>query len=71
LSVPLEQLQPRATQPSVTLESMGREYVIRALRESNGAVEGPDGAAVRLGLKTATLHAMMRRLRIAGTDDHH
>jgi len=70
LHVPLDQLQPRATQPSVTLDSMGREYVSRALRESNGAVQGPEGAAVRLGLKTATLYAMMRRLKIPCTEDH-
>jgi formate hydrogenlyase transcriptional activator len=45
--------------------SIERDAIIRALRESRGVVGGPEGAAVRLGLKRTTLHSKMRKLGIA------
>jgi formate hydrogenlyase transcriptional activator len=42
-----------------------RERILHALRESNGVVGGPRGAAARLGLKRTTLQARMRKYHIA------
>jgi formate hydrogenlyase transcriptional activator len=41
-----------------------RDAIIRALRESNGVVAGPHGAAARLGVKRTTLQSKMRKLGI-------
>lgn len=41
-----------------------RERIIRALRETNGLISGPRGAAIRLGLKRTTLQARMKKLGI-------
>jgi formate hydrogenlyase transcriptional activator len=38
------------------------------LRETNGVVGGPRGAATRLGLKRTTLQSKMRKLRIVPRD---
>ena len=48
----------------VTLESAGREAILRALRRSGGRVSGPRGAANLLGLKRTTLQARMLKLGI-------
>jgi formate hydrogenlyase transcriptional activator len=68
LRAPLEELK-RATTPGShtnlsTLEEMEREHVLRALRESNWVTGGPNGAAVRLGMKRTTLAYRIRRLGI-------
>ena len=47
-----------------TLEEAEREHVLRALRESNWVIGGPDGAATRLGMKRTTLAYRIRRLKI-------
>jgi formate hydrogenlyase transcriptional activator len=41
-----------------------RAMILKALRESNGIIAGPSGAAARLGLKRTTLHAKMQKLGI-------
>jgi len=41
-----------------------RAVILKALRESNGVIAGPEGAAARLGLKRTTLHSKMQKLRI-------
>jgi len=41
-----------------------RELILKALRESNGVIAGPEGAAARLGLKRTTLQSKMRKLGI-------
>ena len=41
-----------------------RERIIRTLRETNGLISGPRGAATRLGLKRTTLQARMKKLGI-------
>jgi formate hydrogenlyase transcriptional activator len=45
-------------------ESAERERILRALRESDGKVSGPNGAAVRLGLRRTTLQSRMKKLNI-------
>lgn len=40
------------------------QLIIRVLKETNGVVAGPKGAAQRLGLKRTTLLSRMKRLGI-------
>jgi formate hydrogenlyase transcriptional activator len=66
LTAPLEELIPRsAALQSDTIESLRREHIIRALREAGGVVDGPHGAAARLGMKRTTLQSLMQRLGIS------
>jgi formate hydrogenlyase transcriptional activator len=46
------------------LTDMEREHIIRILRETNGVLAGPAGAANRLGLKRTTLQSMLKRFGI-------
>jgi formate hydrogenlyase transcriptional activator len=68
LNVPLGELRPLVATPALTLEGMGREYILRALRECAGVIEGPQGVAARLGMSQATLHSMMQKFRIFDKD---
>jgi formate hydrogenlyase transcriptional activator len=43
---------------------MERDAIIRVLRETNGRVSGPNGAATRLGIKRTTLISRMKKLGI-------
>ena len=72
LRVPLLELKnegPTAV-PSTdhSLDNAEREHIIRVLRETGGAVSGPNGAAHRLGLKRTTLQSKMQRLKINRRD---
>ena len=71
LQVPLAELrltaEVKAPTPT-TLEAAEREAILRALRETEGLIGGPGGAAARLGLKRTTLTAKMRRLGISRRD---
>jgi formate hydrogenlyase transcriptional activator len=70
LSVPLTELQPRASKvapdlPQLsTLEDAEREHIRQALRQANWLVGGPSGAAARLGMKRTTLQSRMAKLGI-------
>jgi transcriptional regulator with GAF, ATPase, and Fis domain len=46
------------------LGEVDRDQIIRALRDANGRVGGPDGAASRLGLKRTTFITRMKKLGI-------
>jgi formate hydrogenlyase transcriptional activator len=48
-----------------TLEVAEREHVLRALRETNWVIGGPNGAAARLGMKRTTLAYRIRKLKIS------
>jgi formate hydrogenlyase transcriptional activator len=52
-----------SSQPS-TLKEFEREHVLRAIRESNWVIGGPNGAASRLGMKRTTLIHRIRKLGI-------
>ena len=54
---------PRDASPA-RLHDAERDAIVRALRESNGVVAGPRGAAARLGVKRTTLQSKMRKLGI-------
>lgn len=51
-----------------SLKSVRREHIINVLRETGGVISGPNGAAVRLGLKRTTLQSIMQRLGIIPKD---
>lgn len=46
------------------LSEVDRDQIIRALKEADGRVGGPDGAASRLGLKRTTFITRMKKLGI-------
>jgi hydrogenase-4 transcriptional activator len=52
-------------QPVTTLADAERAHIAAALRETNGVIGGPRGAASQLGLPRTTLIAKMRRLGIS------
>jgi formate hydrogenlyase transcriptional activator len=51
-----------------TFDDAVREHILDVLRETNGVVSGPRGAAARLGLKRTTLLSKMERLGIGPGD---
>lgn len=67
LSLPDIVLPEPETPPAARLSPEGEdEYqlIVRVLKETNGVVAGPKGAAQRLGLKRTTLLSRMKRLGI-------
>jgi formate hydrogenlyase transcriptional activator len=54
---------------TTTLEEAERAHILQALRETNGLIGGPRGAAARLGLKRTTLLSKMERLGITRQRD--
>jgi PAS domain S-box-containing protein len=56
-------------QPTPTrLDDAERDVILRVLRDSKGIIDGPNGAAVRLGMKRTTLNSKMRKLGITRAD---
>jgi formate hydrogenlyase transcriptional activator len=47
------------------LKETQRQQILKALKECNWVVSGPDGAAVHLGMKRSTLQLRMQKLGIA------
>jgi formate hydrogenlyase transcriptional activator len=69
LKAPLAELQVEMEGASDhSLQGREREHIIRVLRETDGTLSGPDGAAGRLGLKRTTLQSRMQRLGITPKD---
>jgi len=66
ISVPVVAAAKSASRESLheMLEETERNQILRALEEANGVVAGPNGAAVRLGVKRSTLQLRMQRLGI-------
>jgi formate hydrogenlyase transcriptional activator len=61
---PPSQVERSGEAPSGTMEEIERDTIRRALREANGVVGGPNGAAARLGMKRTTLLYRMEKLGI-------
>jgi formate hydrogenlyase transcriptional activator len=62
----LPELQsPLAVPENSTLAAAEREHIVRALRETNWVIGGPQGAAARLGMKRTTLQSRMQKLGIS------
>jgi formate hydrogenlyase transcriptional activator len=64
LNVPIAELRRPTSPPTGASESIGREYILRALRDTQGVIEGPLGCAARLSMKPATLRSLMLRMNI-------
>lgn len=67
LQMPLSELRESSSQPlpaAATLAEAEREHILRLLWETNWVIGGPNGAAVRLGMKRTTLQSKMRKLSI-------
>lgn len=54
-------------EPLLTLEQASARHIQQALRLTNGRIEGPNGAAAKLGINPHTLRARMRKLRLDWT----
>jgi formate hydrogenlyase transcriptional activator len=50
---------------AITLNDAEREHILRALREADWVLGGPQGAAARLDMKRTTLQSKMKKLGIA------
>jgi formate hydrogenlyase transcriptional activator len=68
LRAPLAELSSESRWHDSSLESNEKEHIIRALRECEGRIAGPEGAARRLGVKRTTLQSKMKRFGITGKD---
>jgi PAS domain S-box-containing protein len=73
LFVPLAELETQETEDgqdweNPTLKDAEREHILRVLREAQGQIGGPTGAAARLGLKRTTLNSKMKKLGIERGD---
>jgi formate hydrogenlyase transcriptional activator len=66
LEIPLAELRVKSDMATpVTLEDAERDHIRRVLEQSDGVVGGPNGAAVRLGMKRTTLQSKMKKLGIS------
>jgi formate hydrogenlyase transcriptional activator len=65
--VPVRTAWPRAAR-SERFDDAVRQHILEVLRETNGIVAGPRGAAARLGLKRTTLLSRMKKLGINPAD---
>ena len=69
LRCPLARLRSAAridsSKPPGTLDDVNREHILRTLQLTRGVIMGPNGAAVRLGIKRTTLYSRMRKLGIS------
>jgi formate hydrogenlyase transcriptional activator len=63
-NAPIEDLRPFPQKPAVMSEGVRREHVLRALRETNGLIDGPQGAAAKLSMAPGTLRSIMQRMKI-------
>src|SRR5579871_1897321 len=54
----------RGRRVSHSADAAERARILQALKEANGIVGGPEGAAARLGLKRTTLQSRMRKYNI-------
>jgi formate hydrogenlyase transcriptional activator len=51
----------------VRFDDIARRHLLQTLEECGGVIEGPEGAAARLGLKPATLRSRLKKLGISRT----
>jgi transcriptional regulator with GAF, ATPase, and Fis domain len=68
LAAPPAELDAPQESTEDNLSEMGREHIIRVLRETNGVLSGAEGAASRLGIKRTTLQSMIKRFGIGVQD---
>ncbi len=61
---PAERAGPVAVAETERLDDMVRQHIAEVLRRTRGRIEGPGGAAERLGVNPHTLRSRMRKLGI-------
>ena len=61
----LRQAAENGPQEAITLEEAERDHICKTLKQTNGVVAGPHGAAARLGMRRSTLYFHMQRLGIS------
>jgi formate hydrogenlyase transcriptional activator len=66
LRVPHSELKPgpETAEGNLTLRAAEREHILKALEATHWVLGGPNGAAVRLGMKRTTLQSKMRKLGV-------
>jgi formate hydrogenlyase transcriptional activator len=68
LHAPVGTLRPAAKgelpERTVTMKDAEREHICKILKQANGRIGGPNGAAARLGIKRSTLYFRMNKLGI-------
>ena len=57
--------QSDSTEQPTTLQDTERALICRTLKQTNGIIDGPRGAAARLGVKRTTLYSRMQKLGIS------
>jgi len=57
--------QSESSEQSTTLQDTERDLICRTLKQTNGIIDGPRGAAARLGVKRTTLYSRMHKLGIS------
>jgi len=61
----LRQAAEHGSPEAITLEEAQRDHIRKTLKQTNGVVAGPHGAAARLGMRRSTLYFHMQRLGIS------
>jgi len=67
--MPLEPGPQSTLEEPEMLRGVERAYIARMLEEANRVIGGPRGAAARLGLKSTTLHSLLKRLALSRPRD--
>jgi formate hydrogenlyase transcriptional activator len=57
-------IRPSAAPPLGSLDEVQRGYILKVLEETDWVVGGPNGAAVKLGMKRSTLNFRIKKLGI-------
>jgi formate hydrogenlyase transcriptional activator len=63
-------VQSESDHSSLHLSEVERQAILSALQHCHGKIYGPDGAALRLGLKPTTLYGKMRKHKIKARRTH-
>ncbi len=63
-----EQAQSVSFRTESQMQDLARANLIAALRETNGRISGPSGAAVMLGVKPTTLYSRLDKMKISRAD---
>jgi formate hydrogenlyase transcriptional activator len=61
---PVPSSTPSPRPASTSLEEVQRAHIMSVLEETRGVIGGPNGAAVRLGMKRSTLNFRIKKLGI-------
>jgi formate hydrogenlyase transcriptional activator len=68
---PAAQPEGVTAKPESTLVEVQREHILQVLRATGWVIEGARGAAMRLGMKPATLRFRMKKFGISRGSDRH